>query len=360
MIITKMTLDNIEKRSSRKKVFRIFIRDKYDYGRIDSIGFDNKNFYRTCYYGNLFTKSLFPFEMGLKVKDFYSIKIPIDKYESDENIQVVSAITGGVFYNEDNENTVRSFVDLKFKEVNYYDGDIIMGRNIPEIKFDHRKSKNKKLIGGGANLDIYLESLNDILGDDYLNIVGPLLQGMNLFATSAPFKLYFYMNNKRNTIDFQHLSSISSIGNRVLEAISKEDLRRMVNLLACGCYPNFKRNADKNKLDVSIFGYIGYTEAIIKIKVANKGESRININLSDHFRLMRIINWFEHPFIDDNEFYDVADKLGYEALYFHSLFGCSDNHEFISDWRTKFFNVKLNYNRDESKNYSYLDTKIHC
>lgn len=328
---------NMLKGSKRKRVFRTYTYDGFWRGRIDTIAIDTHNIYRMCHYGYIEPEPWPIDPNNLVIKDFYYIKKPLNNVGTS---RIISGITGGIHYvQEPPEEPPEKFVDLDFD----------IKKDIPwdstVVDFLCKKAHRVKRVGGGEDIFIQLEMLNELFGDEYLEILGPLLLGVSLFSTIMPIKLYFYMNSKENNIDFKRLETINTevLGNELTEK-SIEDIKRIISLLSCGCYPNYKRKSDEYNNHSIIMGYIGFTEAKLRIKKDNQMMD-INFNLSDHFRLLRYIVYFD-DMIDDCEFWEVADKLNFNSLSalatevnlkpYHS------NCDFIRDIQSKFYETEIN------------------
>lgn len=328
-----INIKNLKK--SKKRIFRIYRHDLCHRGKIDTIGFDDNNIYRMCHYGYIEPEPCIIDPNNLVVKDFYYIKKPIKNGMS----KIISGITGGTHYiQEPPEEQPEKFVGLDFE----------LKKDIPwdstVVNFLINKSNKVKNIGGGENIFLQLERLNEMYGDEYLEILSPLLLGVSLFSTLMPMKLYFYMNSKDNSIDFKRIELVDSgfLGNYLTEK-SIEDVKRFISLLSCGCYPNFKRKSDLYNKHSIIMGYIGFTEAKLRIK---KGLETMDMyfNLSDHFRLLRYIVYFD-DMTDNIEFWKVANRLEFNSLAalatdinlkpYHS------NCDFINDVKSKFYETEI-------------------
>ena len=323
-------------KKSKKRIFRIYQHDGYWRGKIDTIGIDDENIYRMCHYGYIEPKPWPIDPNNLVIKDFYYIKKPINNGIS----KIISGITGGIHYvQEPPEEPPEQFVGLNFD----------INKDIPwdsvVVDFLVNKSKRVKRVGGGEDIFLQLERLNAMYGDEYLEILGPLLLGVSLFSTLMPIKLYFYMNSKSNNIDFKKIQIVDNefLGRNMTER-STEDIRRLISLLSCGCYPNFKRKSDEYHNHSIIMGYIGFTEAKLRIKKGNETMD-MYFNLSDHFRLLRYIVYFD-DLMDDSEFWEVADKLGFDSLSALAtnvnIKPHSSNCDFIRDVHSKFYETEIN------------------
>lgn len=324
-------------RKSKRRIFRIYQYDKHRRGKIDTIGIDDENIYRMCHYGYIDHEPWLINPNNLVIKDFYYIKKPI----KDNGIsKIISGITGGIHYvQEPPEEPPDRFVGLNF--------DISKEIPFDSIVVDFLMNKAKKVdkVGGGEDIFLQLERLNSMYGDEYLEILGPLLLGVSLFSTLMPIKLYFYMNSKTNNIDFKKIKIVDNefLGRNMTDK-SIDDIRRLIGLLSCGCYPNFKRKSDEYNNHSIIMGYIGFTEAKLRIK---KGNETMNMyfNLSDHFRLLRYIVYFD-DMMDDSEFWEVANKLNFNSLSALATdVNIKPNHsncDFIRDVQSKFYETEIN------------------
>ena len=147
---------------------------------------------------------------------------------------------------------------------------------------------------------------------EFFQIFGPLILGINLFAYSFPFELFFYFDLKN--INFKNIKSLNEEYGKEISYNSFNDLKRFISLISCGCYPNLIRQSEEIKANYKVYGAIKYTEAFLKIINLNNDEIlNLNFNYSDFSRIGRYCFYFDEYF-SDSEFFEVADQLNFNEF----------------------------------------------
>lgn len=302
-------------------------------------------------------------------------KIFEDKKENVYNYEISNTNTIGKITNFIVDNTNKTFLKIEnfgTLDFNIFEGHRLIVNNsiITSIDFEN---KNTEIISNVVGNAYYYYLSNRNLPFDYKNAIirninyfsdldlnfiyidnleiykaiKPILLGISTFSTLFPFSLVFKMENIRNSLDFINFKY--PIFLKEYREYCFNDLKRFVSLLSCGSYPAFKRIADKFNLNLRIYCYIGYNQAIIRVYDDHFNKIYyLKLNLSDHYKVLRhalydeLVNEnYKENEIDD--FFLITEKLN-----FHSFSDCmnyTNNEiiEYVEGFEKKYYESKCAY-----------------
>lgn len=271
--------------------------------------------------------------LEIDVVDFISCKLDYNKkIENKEINSSIVNIDNTLLEIKDKHFSLTGFIDSEYENLNYFDLDFSDKLKINKNDFINKtKFFNTKI--GSRNLMENLYKIENL--SEFFQIFGPLILGINLFAYSFPFELFFYFDLKN--INFKNIKSLNEEYGKEISYNSFNDLKRFISLISCGCYPNFIRQSEEIKANYKVYGAIKYTEAFLKIINLNNDEIlNLNFNYSDFSRIGRYCFYFDEYF-SDSEFFEVADQLNFNELIMAYNYGSNEVVEFVDSIYYKRF-----------------------